>query len=124
MPTAGRSRRSRERARERHDVPPARRAGSPGALGNDLDTNNDGVLDLPAGVTLVDAIAVNDGGVGDLTYGGVTLGVAYDGLSFAPGGASRIPDGTDTDTPADWVRNDFDLAGIPGNPGTLVGGEA
>ena len=31
---------------------------------------------------------------------------------FAPGGASRIPDGTDTDAAADWVRNDFDLAGI------------
>ena len=54
----------------------------------------------------------------------MTLGVAYDGLSFAPGGASRIPDGTDTDTTADWMRNDFDKAGIPGNTGTLVGGEA
>ena len=50
--------------------------------------------------------------------------MAYDGLTFAPGGASRIPDGTDTDTAADWVRNDFDLAGIPGFAGTLVGGEA
>ncbi|WP_159603289.1 ExeM/NucH family extracellular endonuclease [Agromyces humi] len=98
--------------------------GFTGALGNDLDTNNDGALDLPAGVTLVDAIAVNDGGVGDLAYGGVTLGVAYDGLSFAPGGASRIPDGTDTDTTADWVRNDFDKAGITGNTGTLAAGEA
>ena len=39
--------------------------GFTGALGNDLDTNDDGVLDLPAGVTLVDAIAVNDGGLGD-----------------------------------------------------------
>ena len=98
--------------------------GFTGVLGNDLDTNNDGVLDLPAGVTLVDAISVNDGGLGDLAYGGVTLGVAYDGLSFAPGGASRIPDGTDTDATADWVRNDFDKAGIPGNAGTLIGGEA
>ncbi len=43
-------------------------------------------------------------------------------MAFAPGGASRIPDGTDTDTTGDWVRNDFDLAGIPGNAGTLVGG--
>ncbi len=96
--------------------------GFAGAVGNDLDANDDGVLELPAGVTLVDSIAVNDGTAGDLTYGGVTLGVAYDGQPFAPGGASRIPDGTDTDSTADWVRNDFDLAGIPGNTGTLIDG--
>ena len=35
--------------------------GFAGALGNDLDTNDDGVLELPAGVTLVDSIAINDG---------------------------------------------------------------
>jgi uncharacterized protein len=95
-----------------------------GVLGNDLDANDDGTLELPTGVTVIDSIAVNDGGVGDRTYGGVTLTVAYDGLSFAPGGASRIPDGTDTDSTADWVRNDFDLAGIGANVGTPVPGEA
>ncbi len=94
------------------------------AQGTDLDADNDGVVDESAGLTVVDAVAVNDGGAGDLTYGGVTLTVAYDGLPFAPGGASRIPDGTDTDTTGDWVRNDFDLAGIPGSTGTLVDGEA
>ncbi|HZW42553.1 MAG TPA: lamin tail domain-containing protein, partial [Agromyces sp.] len=94
-----------------------------GALGDDLDSNDDGVLDA-AGLTVVDSVAVSDGGAGDLTYGAVTLGVAYDGLPLAPGGASRIPDGTDTDTPADWVRNDFDLAGIADIVGTLVPGEA
>lgn len=94
------------------------------ALGTDLDANDDGVIDESAGLTIVDAVAVNDGGATDLTYGGVTLGVSYDGLPFAPGGASRIPDGTDTDATSDWVRNDFDLAGIPGNTGTLVEGEA
>ena len=73
---------------------------------------------------IVDSVAVNDGGAGDVTYGPVTLGVAYDGLSFAPGGASRIPDGADTDTTSDWVRNDFDLAGIPGFDGTPEFGEA
>ncbi len=93
-------------------------------LGTDLDANDDGVLELPAGVTLVDSIAVHDGGTGDRAYGSTVLTVAYDGLSFAPGGASRIPDGTDTDATGDWVRNDFDLAGIPGTTGTLVAGEA
>ncbi|MFD4421645.1 ExeM/NucH family extracellular endonuclease [Agromyces sp. NPDC058484] len=98
--------------------------GFAGAVGDDLDANDDGVLELPDGVALVDAVAVDDGTTGDATYGGVTLGVSYDGLAFAPGGASRIPDGTDTDSTADWVRNDFDLAGIPGNVGTLIDGEA
>ncbi len=67
------------------------------AVGTDLDADDDGVLDAGLGFTIVDAVAINDGGAGDLTYGGTTLGVAYDGLAFAPGGASRIPDGADTD---------------------------
>ncbi|MRG59063.1 ExeM/NucH family extracellular endonuclease [Agromyces sp. CFH 90414] len=99
-------------------------SGFTGAAGDDLDVENDGVLDAGLAFEVVDAVAVTDGGAGDAAYGGVVLGVSYDGLPFAPGGASRIPDGTDTDAPADWVRNDFDLAGIPGRPGTLVDGEA
>ncbi|WP_246149974.1 ExeM/NucH family extracellular endonuclease [Agromyces intestinalis] len=98
--------------------------GTPPALGADLDADDDGVIDEASGLTIVDSVAVNDGGAGDVTYGPVTLGVAYDGQPFAPGGASRIPDGTDTDATGDWVRNDFDLAGIPGNTGTLIDGEA
>ena len=60
-----------------------------------------------------------------MTYGGTVLD-AGDGTfgDHAPGGASRIPDGTDTDSPADWVRNDFDLAGIPDITGTPQLGEA
>ncbi len=95
-----------------------------GAAGTDLDTNNDGVFDTTPWSALVDSIAVNDGGAGDITFGVPTLGVSYDGLLYAPGGASRIPDGTDTDTAADWMRNDFDLYGIPGKEGTPVVGEA
>ncbi|WP_448811660.1 ExeM/NucH family extracellular endonuclease [Agromyces bauzanensis] len=98
--------------------------GFTGALGNDLDADENGVIDDVAGLTVVDSVAVNDGGAGDLAYGDTVLGVSYDGAAFAPGGASRIPDGTDTDSTADWVRNDFDKAGIPGNTGTLVAGEA
>lgn len=98
--------------------------GFTGSVGTDLDTNNDGVLDSTPWSAVIDSIAVNDGGSGDLTYISPVLTVGYDGLSFAPGGASRIPDGTDTDTTADWVRNDFDLAGLPGFTGTLIAGEA
>jgi predicted extracellular nuclease len=87
-----------------------------GALNQDLDTNNDGAFDVAPWSAVVDAVAVNDGGAGDLTYGVPAL--------FPYGGASRIPDGYDTDAAADWVRNDFDLAGIAGYPGTIGPGEA
>ncbi|MFC9917077.1 ExeM/NucH family extracellular endonuclease [Agromyces binzhouensis] len=98
-------------------------SGFTGALGDDLDADDDGAIDT-AGFEILDSIAVNDGGSGDLAYGDTVLTVGYDGLSFAPGGASRIPDGTDTGSTNDWVRNDFDRAGIPGFPGTLIDGEA
>jgi uncharacterized protein len=95
-----------------------------GSLNQDLDLDNDGVFDSTPWDGIVDSVAVNDGGVGDITYGAPVLGVSYDGLPFAPGGASRIPDGFDTDAATDWVRNDFDLAGIPGFLGTIGPGEA
>ncbi len=95
-----------------------------GALNNDLDTDNNGTFDVTPWSEIVDSVAVNDGGTGDITYGATTLSVSYDGLAFAPGGASRFPDGFDTDAATDWVRNDFDLAGIPGFAGTPIVGEA
>jgi hypothetical protein len=98
--------------------------GYTGTLGDDIDTNDDGVIDMPYWTSIVDAIAVNDGGAGDLTYGGVELTPDFDGQTFTVGGASRIPDGTDTDSPGDWVRNDFDGDGLPGFTGTLAPGEA
>jgi predicted extracellular nuclease len=97
--------------------------GFTGLPGDDLDTDDDGVIDVTPWASLVDGVAVHDGGTDDVTYA-VELGVSYDGLPFAPGGASRLPDGVDTDTTADWVRNDFDLVGIPGFVGTPELGEA
>jgi len=96
-----------------------------GAFGDDLDTNENGSLDVTPWDAVVDAVSVYDGGASDLTYGVPTLGPNYDGVSsFAPGGASRIPDGFDTDATSDWIRNDFDLAGIPGYAGSITIGEA
>lgn len=95
-----------------------------GALGDDLDTDDDGVFDVIPWDAIVDAVAVHDGGASDVTYHMPVLGVSYDGAAFAPGGASRIPDGFDTEAASDWVRNDFDLAGIPGFSGTISLGEA
>jgi len=35
------------------------------------------------------------------------LSDGYDGIGFVPGGASRIPNDTDSNSITDWVRNDF-----------------
>ncbi|MBG0787709.1 MAG: ExeM/NucH family extracellular endonuclease [Anaerolineaceae bacterium] len=90
-----------------------------GLEGDDIDTSNDGVIDATPWEAILDAVAVNDGGTTDLNYGVPVLTALYDGLSYTPGGASRIPDGLDTDAASDWVRNDYDLAGIPGYTGSI-----
>jgi hypothetical protein len=95
-----------------------------GSTGNDLDTNNDGVLDSAPWTSIADDVAVFDGGASDFTYSGTVLAPGFSGNPFTPGGASRIPDGTDTDTSGDWMVNDFDGAGIPGFGGTPIVGEA
>lgn len=85
-----------------------------GVLGEDIDSDNDGVIDYEPWSEITDSVAISDGGGDDITYGTTTLAPNYDGLStFAPGGASRIPDGYDTESPSDWVRNEFDLDGSP-----------
>lgn len=93
-------------------------------LTNDIDTNDDGSIDATFWSEIADDVAIKDGGGTDISYSTTNLVSGYDGISFTPGGASRIPDGADTDTSADWVRNDFDLAGIPGNTGSIAVGEA
>ncbi len=98
--------------------------GFTGAPGDDLDSDNDGVRDSAPWTRVVDSVAVADGDSGDWTYSTTTLTPGYDGMAFAPGGASRIPNGTDTDAVSDWVRNDFDGAGFPGFAGTPEVGEA
>lgn len=95
-----------------------------GTVGVDLDTNNDGILDLTPWTAIADGVAVTDNGAGDFTYTPVVLTPSFDGGTITVGGASRIPNGTDTDTVGDWVRNDFDGAGLPGLPETPEDGEA
>ncbi len=92
-------------------------------VGQVVDADLDGAIDAGVGFTVVDAVGVHDGGADDLTWG-TRLGVAFDGAAFDPGGASRIPDGTDTDAAADWVRNAYSGAGITGRTGTPAPGEA
>ncbi len=99
--------------------------GFTGMIGDDLDTNDDGLLDSTPWDRIVDDIAVSDQDAGDVSYAAVTLLPDFDSGAATVGGASRIPNGTDTDTVGDWLRNDFDGAGIPAlDPGTPVVGEA
>lgn len=93
------------------------------AKGDVVDADLDGTLDDSVAFTVVDSVAIYDGDADDLTYGTV-LADGYDGNDFAPGGASRIPDGTDTDAPADWMRNAYSGAGLAGKDGTPAVGEA
>lgn len=95
-----------------------------GAVGDDVDLDNDGTTDSQPWSAIVDSVAVSDGGADDRTYASTVLAPDFDGGSFTVGGASRIPDGTDTDSSSDWLRNDFDLAGFDGVAGTPDEGEA
>lgn len=97
--------------------------GFTGSVGNDIDTNNDGTIDNPLWTSILDAIASPDGDAGDFVYG-TSLEPGYDGNTFQVGGASRIPDGADTDTDADWMRNDFARAGLPTFPNNPAPGSA
>ncbi|NNL14223.1 MAG: ExeM/NucH family extracellular endonuclease [Acidimicrobiia bacterium] len=95
-----------------------------GSKGDDLDSNEDGTFDGTPWDRIVDAVAVSDGGGSDLTYAATVLAPFFDSAPFTPGGASRIPNGTDTDAVADWVRNDFSGFGFAGFPGSPALGEA
>jgi uncharacterized protein len=91
--------------------------------GQQIDADRDGVVDAGLGFTVVDAVGVLDADAGDLAWGTV-LSRSFDGGSATVGGASRVPDGTDTDAAADWVRNAFNGAGLSGYATAAVPGEA
>ena len=65
--------------------------GFSGNQGDDLDTNNDGVIDVSPWTRVVDDVAVSDGGGSDITYSSTVLAPFFDGDPFRAGGASRIP---------------------------------
>jgi endonuclease I len=99
-------------------------SGFTGAVGDDLDAGNDGVLDATPWMSVLDGVAFSDGSAGARTYTAPVLGPGFDGNAAAPGGASRFPYWRDTDAVTDWKRNDFDGDGLPGFTGTLAPGEA
>ncbi len=89
--------------------------GFTGSAGDDLDTDDDGTPDVTPWSAIADSVAIDDGDAGDLHYGTPVLDESFDDARldnpFSPGGLSRIPDGADTDTAADWYRNDFSWDG-------------
>ena len=93
--------------------------GFTGAESDDLDTDDDGTLDVTPWTRIVDGIAVLDDPAGR-TYAPLIFDATLDMEGTTPGGASRIPDGVFTNSLADWVRNDPSGAGLPGSgKGTL-----
>jgi cysteine-rich repeat protein len=90
--------------------------GFTGSQGIDLDTNDDGELDLQPWTRIEDSVAVIDLN-GGFTYAGAPV-LPRDLPALDPGvatvgGASRVPDGADTNSAADWRRNDFGGSGLP-----------
>lgn len=90
-----------------------------GAVGDDLDTNDDGTFETMPWSEIADSVSIAYNS--SINYSPTVLDEAFDDAvydsTFAPGGASRIPDRT-----GDWVRNDFDLNPI--QPGSPEDGEA
>lgn len=95
-----------------------------GTVGDDIDTNNDGAIDVQPWLQRVDYVAVSLGRPGDKTYAeGVVLTPYFDGKPGMPGGASRIPnDQQNTYQISNWTRNYFNGEGLscagcqPGTP--------
>lgn len=97
-----------------------------GDVDDDLDAGDDGTFDVEPWTALVDSVSVDDATGVNVHYGEPVLLESFDGGDTPVGGASRIPDGTDTDAAADWVRNDSAGDGLPGacDQGTATAGEA
>lgn len=68
-------------------------------LATDYDTDNNGTLEgLPAGATILDAVAWTDGDAGDLMYGGIGLSAVGGNI----GAATRFPNNTTPNSAAAW----------------------
>ncbi len=94
----------------------------------DFDWNNDGTLDLPAGAVIVDAVGQNDGGGGDIVYGGVSLSLPLDINGqpiWVPDQVSRFRGNTTANSAAAYFYGDhlgtddalvYDTAKVTGLP--------
>jgi len=78
-----------------------------GSVGDDIDGNDDGVIDNAPWSVLADAVAFDNVAGTNIFYAGSAI------VPNDAGGASRIPDGVDTDAAADWTSNVFDMSATP-----------
>ena len=77
--------------------------GSGMVQGQDYDANDDGVLELPLGVTILDAVGWSDGGASDRIYGGVALSQT----SGMPHAASRFVNNLQPLSAAAWFSGEI-----------------
>ena len=92
-----------------------------GTDGTDADGTLNGTLPF---TEIVDSVSLADSSQAGFHYSETVLEPGLNGNNFEVGGASRIADGVDTDSPADWARNNFFLAGIDGITAEAAPGEA
>ncbi len=90
--------------------------GFTGIVGDDLDLNDDGVLDIEPWASTIDAVAlIETPAAGDKVYASVTVGP--DG-TFVPGHVYRGPNET-----GNWLIGAFDPAGGGDTPGLANGSD-
>ena len=90
-------------------------SGFTGAQGQDLDTNDDGVIDVTPWTSVVDAIGVTDGGPSDKVYG-AALGFA----DFNENAMGAVPGTIFLDTSG--ARHGVNVTGAVGGPYTVNAG--
>ncbi|MCO6435776.1 MAG: lamin tail domain-containing protein [Phycisphaerae bacterium] len=88
-------------------------SGFTGADGDDLDTNDDGILDVAPWTSILDCVSLLEGFPGDALYCVVVVGP--DG-SFVPGHVLRCED-----TTGNWIIGPFAPTGAQDTPGVANG---
>jgi len=73
-------------------------------IAGDLDTNTDGILELPAGASIIDIVGWSDGGAADLVYGSAILTQV---TGSPPGAATRFLHDNRPNTAAAWYSGDL-----------------
>jgi len=85
-----------------------------GDVGQDLDTDNDGDVDEMPFMRVVDGVTLTNGEAEAVPYADVVL--ALEGIETGDGdvvgGASRFPNGVDTDSADDWIVRTDDQAEV------------
>ena len=102
-------------------------------LTDDLDTDNDGFLDLPTGWTVVDSVGIMDGASGaatDMSYGAITLRAAYPAGNYlgwsAYGNIIDLPGAPPTSSGAMYVGRKGESTGSTADDwfGAILNGSA